>query len=133
VEDSVLKDFREFISRGNVIDLAVAVIIGAAFTAIITALVADIITPIIGVFLGGVGFSRKAITVGEATIAYGSFIQAVIDFLIIAFVIFLMVRSISQIQKKYSKQEEEAAAAAEPPEDVKLLKEIRDILQGQNH
>jgi large conductance mechanosensitive channel len=133
VEDSVLKDFREFISRGNVIDLAVAVIIGAAFTAIITALVADIITPIIGVFLGGVDFSSLAITVGEATIAYGSFIQAVIDFLIIAFVIFLMVRSISQIQKKYSKQEEEAAAAAEPPEDVKLLKEIRDILQGQNH
>jgi len=128
----VFKDFREFIGRGNVIDLAVAVTIGAAFTAIVTSLVDDIVTPILGIFMGGVDFSGLAVTVGEATIAYGSFIQAVINFLIIAIVIFLIIRAINKIQEQYSKQADEEAATSEPPADVKLLEEIRDLLKTQN-
>lgn len=127
----MLKEFQEFISRGNVMDLAVGIIIGAAFTAIVSALVDNIITPILGIFLGGVDFSGLAITIGEANITYGVFIQSVIDFLIISFVIFLLIRTINQIRDRFSKQEEEEAIAA-PPEDIKLLQEIRDLLQAQS-
>ena len=126
----MLKEFREFISRGNVIDLAVAVIIGAAFTGIVNSLVEDIITPILGVFLGGINFEGLAFTIGEASIGYGNFIQAVINFLIIAWVIFLIVRSINQLQRKLSLAEEEAPPPpAEPSAEVKLLTEIRDLLK----
>ena len=90
----MFKEFRDFINRGNVIDLAVAVIIGAAFSGIVTSLVNDIVTPIIGVITGGVNFSGLAITVGEAVIGYGNFLQAVINFLLIAFVVFLLVRMV---------------------------------------
>jgi large conductance mechanosensitive channel len=121
----MLKEFREFINRGNVIDLAVAVIIGGAFTAIVNSLVNDIIMPLIGVILGGIDFSAIAIQVGSATIALGNFIQAIINFLVIAFVVFLMVRAINRISKK-----KEAAPAA-PPADVVLLTEIRDLLKQQ--
>lgn len=126
----MLKEFREFISRGNVIDLAVAVVIGAAFTAIVTSLVNDIITPILGIIIGGVDFSGLAITVGQAAITYGNFIQAIINFLLVAFVIFLIVRSINRLQKRFEK--EQAAAPAAPPEpsaEEKLLMEIRDLLK----
>ncbi|GAB4442807.1 MAG: large-conductance mechanosensitive channel protein MscL [Anaerolineae bacterium] len=127
----MLKEFREFISRGNVIDLAVAVIIGTAFTAIVTSLVNDIITPILGIFLGGVNFSSLAITIGEASITYGNFIQAVINFLIVAWVIFMIVRSLNQLQRRFSRAKEEAAAPPpEPSEEVKLLTEIRDLLRA---
>ncbi len=119
----MIQEFKEFISRGNVIDLAVAVIIGAAFTAIVTSLVDDIIMPIIGVILGGVDFSGLAITFGEANITYGNFIQAVINFLLIALVLFLIVRSINRVIK----QKEEAPA--EPTTEEKLLTEIRDLLR----
>ena len=127
----MLKEFQAFISRGNVIDLAVAVVIGAAFTAIVNSLVNDIITPMMGIFLGGVDFTGLAITVREASITYGNFIQAVINFLIVAWVIFLIVRTINQIQKRFQKAEEkkEADAPPEPPVEVKLLTEIRDLLQ----
>lgn len=127
----MFKEFQAFISRGNVLDLAVAVVIGAAFTAIVNSLVNDIITPMMGIFLGGVDFTGLAITVGEASIAYGNFIQAVINFLIIAWVIFLTVRTINQIQKRFQKAEEkkETDAPPEPPAEVKLLTEIRDLLQ----
>ncbi len=121
----MLKEFRDFINRGNVIDLAVAVIIGAAFTAIVNSLVNDIIMPIVGVILGGIDFTALAITVGTAKITYGNFIQAIINFLIIAFVVFLIVRSINNMTKK-----KEAAPAA-PPADVALLTEIRDLLKRQ--
>ncbi|MCK6623949.1 MAG: large-conductance mechanosensitive channel protein MscL [Anaerolineae bacterium] len=124
----MLKEFREFISRGNVIDLAVAVIIGAAFTAIVTSLVDDIITPILGIFLGGVNFSGLALTIGAASINYGNFIQAVINFLIVAWVIFLMVRGLNQLQRRFSRDKEEAPS--EPSEEVKLLTEIRDLLRA---
>lgn len=124
----MLKEFRAFISRGNVIDLAVAVILGAAFTAIVKSLVDDIIMPIIGMLFGGVDFTTLTVTVNEVTLTYGNFIQAVINFVLIAFVIFLLVQSINKMQKS----EEEATAVAPPPEptaEEKLLTEIRDLLK----
>jgi len=123
----MLKEFRDFINRGNVIDLAVAVIIGAAFSGIVTSLVNDIVTPIIGVITGGVNFSGLAITVGEAVIGYGNFLQAVINFLLIAFVVFLLVRMVNNLRKK------EADVPADPPApttEEKLLTEIRDLLKA---
>ena len=122
----MLREFRDFIMRGNVIDLAVAVIIGVAFGAIINSLVNDIIMPLIGVLLGGVDFTSLTIQVGDAVIAYGNFIQAVVNFLIIAFVLFLIVRSYNKTQKK---EEQAPAPPPEPPADVKLLAEIRDLLR----
>jgi len=129
----VIREFRDFISRGNVMDLAVAVIIGAAFTAIVTSLVDDIIMPIIGVLIGGVDFTTLSVTVGDAVIAYGNFIQAIINFLIVAFVIFMIVRSINKAQAKLSGPAEEVVEAApEPTEEEKLLAEIRDLLKNRN-
>jgi large conductance mechanosensitive channel len=126
----MLKEFREFAMRGNVIDLAVAVVIGAAFTAIVTSLVDDIIMPLVGVLLGGVDFTGLAITVGNASITYGNFIQAIINFLIIAFVLFLIVRSINRLQEKLVKAKAEAPAAPpEPTREEQLLTEIRDLLK----
>lgn len=125
----MLKEFRDFINRGNVVDLAVAVIIGGAFGAIITSLVNDIIMPLIGVILGGLDFSSLSIQVGEAQILYGSFIQAIVYFVIIAFVLFLAVRSYNKLQKEEAEQ-----APPPPPEpspEEKLLAEIRDLLKEQ--
>lgn len=124
----MLKEFRDFISRGNVLDLAVAVIIGAAFGAIITSLVNDIIMPLVGVILGGVDFAALAVQVGDASIAYGKFIQAIVLFLIIAFVLFLIVRSVNRLSKPSP-----AAPAAPPPPtpDQELLAEIRDLLKAR--
>ena len=122
------KEFKTFVSRGNVIDLAVAVVLGAAFGAIITSFVNDIIMPLIGILMGGIDFTTLSIQVGEATIAYGNFIQAIINFLIIAFALFLVIRGINKLQK------EEEAAPAPPPEptaEEKLLTEIRDLLKQQ--
>ena len=89
----MLKQFKEFIMRGNVLDLAVAVIMGGAFGKIVTSLVQDILMPVIGFALGGINFSEKSISVGEAVISWGAFLQAIIDFLIIAFVVFLIVKA----------------------------------------
>ncbi|MCO6452147.1 MAG: large-conductance mechanosensitive channel protein MscL [Caldilineales bacterium] len=122
----MFKEFRDFLQRGNVIDLAVAVIIGAAFGAIVTSLVNDIIMPIIGVILGGVDFASLSITVGQAVILYGNFIQAIVNFIIIAFVIFLIVRSYNKMKEK-----EEAAPPPGPSAEEKLLTEIRDILRDR--
>lgn len=94
----MFKEFREFAMRGNVIDLAVAVIIGGAFGKIVTSLVNDVLTPLIGLAMGGVNFSSLAVTIGEASIMYGAFIQAIIDFIIIAFVIFLIVRAMNRMK-----------------------------------
>ncbi|HOU40345.1 MAG TPA: large-conductance mechanosensitive channel protein MscL [Promineifilum sp.] len=120
------KEFRDFINRGNVIDLAVAVILGGAFTAIVNSLVADIIMPIIGVLLGGVDFTALAITVGDANITYGNFIQAIINFLLIAFVVFLIVRSLNRMKKPAP-----PAAPPGPTNEEVLLMEIRDLLRAQ--
>ena len=103
----MLKEFKEFISRGNVVDLAIAVIIGGAFGAIVTSLVNDIIMPLVGVILGGVDFSSLSIQVGEAVILYGSFIQAIVNFVIIAFVLFLIVRGYNSLQAKGEEETEE--------------------------
>jgi large conductance mechanosensitive channel len=123
----MVKEFREFISRGNVLDLAVAVIIGGAFGAIITSLVNDMIMPIIGVLMGGVDFTGLGITVGSAKILYGNFIQAIINFLIIAIALFLVVKAANSVTKK-----KEAAPPPPPTAEVILLGEIRDLLKTQN-
>ena len=121
----MLKEFRDFLSRGSVIDLAVAVIIGGAFVAIIKSLVDDIIMPLIGILLGGVDLASLSFQVGNAVVTYGNFIQATVNFVIIAFVIFLVVRSYNNMQKK----EEDAPPG--PSEEVVLLTEIRDLLQAK--
>ena len=126
----MLKEFRAFISRGNVMDLAVAVIIGAAFTGIVTSLVNDIVMPLIGIIIGGVDFTSLSIQVGEATVLYGNFIQAVINFLLIAFVVFLVVKAINEAERKLTGPKEVKAAAPPPPTaEEKLLTEIRDLLK----
>ena len=95
----MLKEFKEFAMRGNVLDLAVAVIIGGAFGKIITSLVADVLMPVIGLVLGGLNFSELAFTVGEAVVKWGAFVQSIIDFVIVAFVIFMIVRAMNRMQK----------------------------------
>lgn len=119
----MLREFREFISKGNVIDLAVAVVIGGAFGAIVNSLVNDLIMPITGIILGGIDLSGLAVKVGQATLTYGNFIQAVVNFLLIAFALFLVVRSYARFRQV------EAPPPAEPPEEVRLLAEIRDLLE----
>lgn len=122
------KEFKEFAFKGNVFDLAVAVVIGAAFGAIVTSFVDNIITPIIGILAGGVDFTSLMITIGDAKIMYGSFIQSVVDFLIIAFAIFMAIRFLSKFKRK--EEEEEAEEEVEVKEQ--LLTEIRDLLKQQN-
>lgn len=119
----MFQEFKKFALKGNVLDLAVAVIIGAAFGKIVTSLVEDIIMPLVGLLMGGISFTKLAITVGDAEIKYGVFVQTIIDFLIIAISIFFVVRFFNRFKKK------EAAVA--PPVDNKeeLLKEIRDLLK----
>lgn len=121
----MLKEFRDFINKGNVLDLAVAVIMGGAFGAIVTSLVNDIIMPVIGVIMGGIDFTSLKLF---DLVAYGNFIQAVINFLIIAFVIFLLVRSLNSMTKK---PEAPKGPPPPPPADVQLLTEIRDLLKKQ--
>lgn len=131
----ILKEFKEFISRGNVIDLAVALIMGAAFTNIVQALVKDVITPILGIFLGGVDFSGLAITIGAASIKYGSFIQAVINFLIIAFVVFIIVKAINKIESKIEQDLlhlDEEKKDEHISQEVKELREIKNLLKNNS-
>ena len=103
----MLKEFKEFIARGNVMDLAVGVIIGGAFGKIVTSLVGDIIMPVIGVIIGGIDFTGLTAKIGNAEIKYGSFIQNVLDFLIIAFCIFMLVRTVNKLMNKIHKEKEE--------------------------
>ncbi len=126
----MIKEFRDFIMRGNVLDLAVAVILGAAFGAIVTSLTNDILMPLIGIILGGVNFAGLSVTVGGAVLTYGKFIQAIINFLLIAFALFLIIRSINRLMEA-RKKTPAAAAPAAVPEDVQLLRQIRDLLQQQ--
>lgn len=133
----MIKDFKEFALKGNVLDLAVGVIIGGAFGKIVSSLVNDIIMPIIGIILGGINFRnlKYVITpakenVAESAIMYGAFIQSIIDFLIIAFSIFMFIKLISMTRKKKAKSEE-AAKPVPPSEDIVLLTEIRDLLKNK--
>lgn len=124
------QEFKTFISRGNVLELAVGVVVGGAFSKIVTSLVNDIITPLIGIIIGGRDFSSLSIKIGEANIAYGSFIQNIIDFIIIAFCIFLFVRFINKLfiaKKEESKKQEKPKES----EEILLLKEIRDTIKSK--
>ena len=124
-----IREFKEFIARGNVMTLAVGIIIGSAFTAIVTSLNQDIITPLLGLVLGQINFAGLSFTVGNATVTYGNFIQAVITFLITALVLFLMVKAFNKLTKKRTAKEEEKEEPASVPEDIRLLTEIRDLLK----
>jgi large conductance mechanosensitive channel len=127
----MMSDFRDFVNRGNVMDLAVGVIIGAAFGKIVSSLVGDVLMPSIGMVMGGVNFSGLAVQIGgtpEAPVLlkYGVFIQSIVDFLIVAFCVFLLVRGITALQKP------KAAAAPAPTAQEKLLMEIRDLLRARS-
>lgn len=123
----VFSEFKDFISKGNVIDLAVGVIIGSAFGKIVTSIVEDILMPIIGVIIGGIDFSNLSITVGNAVISYGNFIQNVIDFLIVAICIFFFIKVIEKFNKK-----KEEVVEVKKDEQIVLLEQIRDLLQKQS-
>ena len=136
-----IKEFKEFAMRGNVLDMAVGIVIGGAFGKIVSSFVEDILMPPIGALLGGVNFSdlkivfKQAVMDGENVVTpevalrYGNFIQVIFDFLIIAFAIFMLLKAVN----KFNKKKEEAPAAPEaPPADVQLLTEIRDLLQKKN-
>src|SRR6185369_15864938 len=120
---SIVKEFGEFAVKGNVMDLAVGVIIGAAFGKIVASVVEDVVMPLIGVLLGGLNFSDLAVKVGSATLKYGKFLQTCLDFLIIAWAIFLLIKLVNRM-----KREDPPPPAAKPREEV-LLEEIRDLLK----
>lgn len=119
-----MKEFKKFISRGNTIDLAVGVIMGAAFGKIVSSLVNDVIMPIIGIILGGIDFTNLSVTIRNSTINYGTFIQNIVDFFIIAICIFIMVKLVNKLLHKKEKQEKKKDS-----EEVAILKEIRDSLK----
>lgn len=124
----MLKEFKEFAFRGNVLDLAVGVVIGAAFNAIVASLVADIFMPIIGIVAGGRDFSGLAYKFGDANITYGKFVQAVFIFLLTALALFLFIKAVNRLRKK---EEVKPAAPPPPPADIVLLTEIRDLLRSK--
>ena len=141
MKSKFLEDFKKFAMRGNVVDMAVGIIIGGAFGKIVSSLVADVIMPPIGLLIGGVNFTDLKITLEKAVLSpggevvkpavsinYGNFLQTTLDFLIISFSIFLLIRLLSKLQEK---KKEEAPAPAAPPADVQLLTEIRDLLQNK--
>ena len=143
----MLKEFKDFIAKGNVMDMAVGIIIGAAFTAIVKSMVDDLINPIIGLFTGGVDFTNKfavlsgevaagssleaAREAGASVFAYGAFLMAVINFLIIAWVVFMLVKSVNRVKEAAEKEEEPAPEAPKGPTQEELLMEIRDALKAQ--
>lgn len=120
----MLNEFKAFIAKGNVMDMAVGIILGAAFTAIVTSLVDDLINPLLGLFIGGIDFGSLKVMVGEAAFNYGNFINAVIKFLIVAWVVFLLVKGVNRLKDMAVKKEEAKAAAPAGPSETDLLKEI---------
>ena len=129
----IIKEFKEFIARGSVIDLAVGMIVGSAFTKIVNSLVNDVLMPAIGVVLGGVDFTNLTLKFRDATIYYGKFIQNIIDFLIVAACIFMLVKVINTLSSKSKKKEEKKEEPAPVKNDeVILLEEIRDLLKKKN-
>ena len=123
-----INEFKAFAMRGNAIDMAVGVIIGGAFGKIVSSIVDDVLMPLIGTIVGGIDFTSLALTIGEAKITYGNFLQNILDFIIVAFSIFLCIKGISSLSKK---KEEEPAPAPEPSNEEKLLAEIRDLLKNK--
>ena len=144
----MINEFKDFIAKGNVMDMAVGIIIGAAFTAIVTSLVGDLINPIIGLFTGGVDFTNNyavlsgdvaegasleaARETGASVFAYGAFIMAVINFLIIAWVVFMLVKMVNRVKDAAAKEEEPAPEAPAGPTEKDILMEIRDALKAQS-
>jgi large conductance mechanosensitive channel len=140
----MLQEFKKFIAKGNVMDMAVGIIVGAAFTAIVKSMVADLINPIIGLFTGGIDFTNNyavlggdvpegasleaAREAGASIFAYGSFVMAVINFLIIAFVVFMLVKGVNKVKEAAEKEEEPAPEAPKGPSELDVLLEIRDAL-----
>lgn len=124
-EKKVVNEFKEFISKGNIVDMAVGVIIGSAFGKIVSSLVNDIFMPLIGIIIGGLDFSKLTLTVGDAVISYGVFIQNIVDFLIIALCIFMMIKVLA----KFKKKEEVKPEPVKEDEKIVLLREIRDLLK----
>lgn len=124
-----IKEFKEFISRGNVMDLAVGIIIGGAFTTIVNSLVKDIIMPLIALLIGSINFTDLHIDINGATISYGLFIQNIVNFLIVAFVVFIVIKALNTFKKKKAEEETPAQTPTPVPEDILLLTEIRDLLK----
>ncbi|SKA61155.1 large-conductance mechanosensitive channel protein MscL [Succinivibrio dextrinosolvens] len=136
---SFFKEFREFAVKGNVMDMAIGVVIGTAFGKIVSSLVADVIMPLVGLFVGNIDLKDLAVTLQDKTdtspeivLTYGVFLQNVLDFLIIAFAIFLTIKLIINLKNRIIKEEENPAEAPADPADVQLLREIRDLLKEQN-
>ncbi len=131
----MIQEFKDFIAKGNVMDMAVGIIIGAAFTAIVTSLVDDLINPIISLFMGGIDFSGMGIRLSEgedgAIFAYGNFIMALINFLIIAWVVFMLVKMVNRVKDAATPKEEEAPEEPSGPTQEELLTEIRDALKAR--
>ncbi|WP_127902652.1 large conductance mechanosensitive channel protein MscL [Solirhodobacter olei] len=143
----MIKEFRDFIAKGNVMDMAVGIIVGAAFTAIVGSMVKDLINPIIGLFTGGIDFTNNYVVLagkvpagasldearkaGASIFAYGSFIMAVINFLIIAFVVFLLVKMVNRVKDMAAKKEAPAPEAPKGPSELDVLMEIRDSLKAR--
>ena len=122
----MIKEFKKFISRGNVVDLAVGVVIGSAFSKIVSSLVDNIIMPLVGIVIGGIDFTKLSLTIFDVEVQFGIFIQNVVDFLIIAFCIFIVVKLFNKLTKKEEKKEE--AKPSKPNQEI-LLEEIRDLLK----
>lgn len=125
----MVKEFKEFISKGNVMDMAVGIIIGGAFTAIVNSLVESILMPLIGVVSGGLSVADMSVTVGNAVIGYGAFLQAIIDFLLVALVLFSIIKAMNKAKAAVVKEEPAEEAPEEVPADIALLTEIRDLLK----
>ncbi|MBQ3682085.1 MAG: large-conductance mechanosensitive channel protein MscL [Succinimonas sp.] len=135
---SFLKEFKDFAMKGNVLDMAIGVVIGTAFGKIVSSLVSDVIMPLVGMTVGNVDFKDLAITLQEKTdtaeavvLGYGAFIQTIVDFTIIAFAIFISMKLINNLKRSIIKEEKAEEAQAEPSDEVKLLTEIRDLLKEQ--
>ena len=124
-----LEEFKAFAMRGNVMDLAVGVIVGGAFSSITNSLINDIIMPVVGIFVSEASFADLAVQVGPAVITYGNFIQAVINFLILAFVVFCMVKAVNRVARKKTEEPVKPLVPPEPSNEEKLLTEIRDLLK----
>lgn len=127
----MLKEFRDFIAKGNVMDMAVGIIIGAAFTAIVTSLVEDLVNPLLGIVIGGIDFSSISFGLGDAQFMVGNFINAVIKFLIVAWVVFLLVKMVNRVKDAAVKKGEPVPAAPAGPTQEELLMEIRDALRAR--
>ena len=130
-KNTFLTEFKTFIARGNVMDMAVGVIIGGAFSNITTSLINDIVMPLLGILTGSISFASLEVNIGPAVITYGTFIQAVLNFLVMAFVVFCLVRTINRFHQKKETVPAAPPAPPEPSNEEKLLAEIRDLLKGQ--